>query len=203
VLLRIYENDLEKLYRIKLRKGKSPKLARYEVEQMRKLIKTHGKNTRGKMFKYGKDAFMDFDEDGIMNAFDCRPLNFDFQDDKYFFDHEDISAAEKGSYTKVTKYMAVDEFMELSKETSPFGLDEYSSVEEYWKNVIDEPKTDKYAEAFKKIKKKEQRFPTPFLIKRGDRFVEHSGRHRAVAFSKAFGKKKKFPVYIVTDKGYQ
>jgi len=200
VLLRIYENDLEKLYRIKIQKGKSANIARYEVEQMRKLIKTHGKNTRGRMFKYGKDAYLDFDEDGIPNFADCRPLNFNFQDDKYFFDHNDISAAQKGTYTKVTKYMTVDEFMALAKETSPYGLDDNSSVEDYWKNVIDEPKTDKYAIAFKKIKKKDQRFPTPFLIKRGDRFVEHSGRHRAVAFSKAFGKKKKIPVYIVEEK---
>ena len=197
---RIYEKDLEKLYKIKIRKGKSASTARYEVEKMRQLIKRHGKNTVGNSFKWGKDAYLDFDEDGVLNFADCRPLNPLFQDDKYFFDHDDISAAEKGRYTKVTKYMTVDEFMELSKETSPFGLDELSTTEEYWKNVIDEPKTDKYAEAFKKIKKKDQRFPTPFLIKRGDKFVEHSGRHRTVAFSKAFGKKKKFPVYIVTEK---
>ena len=200
MLLRLYKNDMEKLYRIKISKGKNPKTARYEVNQMKKLIDKYGKNTRGRMFKYGKDAYMDYDEDGIMNAFDCRPLHPMFQDDKYFFDHKDISHLEEDKYTITTKYMTVDEFMELSKQTSPFGLDELSTTEEYWKNVIDEPKTDKYAEAFKKIKKKDQRFPTPFLIQRGDRFVEHSGRHRAVAFSKAFGKKKKFPVYIVKEK---
>lgn len=200
---RIYEKDLGKLYKIKIQNGKGPRTARYECEQLRKMIKKYGKNTRGLDFKFGNDAYMDFDEDGIPNFVDCRPLNPLFQDDKYFYDHDDISKLDKGSYEKVTKYMTVDEFMALSKQTSPFGLDDSSTLEEYWNNVIDEPKTEKYAEAFKKIKKKDQRFPTPFLIKRGDRYVEHSGRHRAVAFSKAFGKKKKFPVYIVKDKGYQ
>ena len=203
MMLRIYDHDLNKLYNIKIRRGKSPKLARYEVEKMRELIKRHGKNTRGRMFKYGEDAYLDYDEDGIMNAFDCRPLNFDFQDDKYFFDHNDIPYLDKDQYSVTTKYMTPDEFMALAKKTSPLGMDDELTDEEYSGKVIDKSKIQGYAQVFKKIKKKEQRFPTPFLVfkKGSDRPYRHEGRHRTQAFKLAFGKKKKVPVYIVEEKG--
>lgn len=200
---RIYEKDLEKLYKIKVKKGKSPKLARYECEQMRKLIKQHGKNTRGRGFKWGNDAYMDYDEDGIMNAFDCRPLNSIFQDDKYFFDHNNIPYLGEDEYTKTIRYMTPDEFIALAKKTSPLGMDDELTDAQYEEKVIDKQKVGKYSDLFKKIKKKNQRFPTPFLVYKSssDRPYRHEGRHRAVAFEKAFGSKKKIPVYIVRERG--
>ena len=90
---RICEKDLEKLYQLKLRKGKSPRDARYEVEQMRKLIRRYGRTTRGNKFKFGNDAYLDYDEDGIMNAFDCQPLNPLMQETPQFYDHRDFSTS--------------------------------------------------------------------------------------------------------------
>jgi len=199
---RIYEKDLEKLYKIKIRKGKSASAARYEVEKMRQLIKRHGKNTVGNSFKWGKDAYMDYDEDGIMNAFDCRPLHPLFQDDKYFFDHNEVPYLDKDEYTVTTKYMTHDEFMALAKKTSPLGMDDELTDEEYESKVIDKQKVANYAKVFKNIKSKKQRFPTPFLIfKEGsDRPYRHEGRHRTAALELAFGKKKKAPVYIIKEK---
>jgi len=202
MLLRLYKNDMEKLYRIKLSKGKNPKTARYEVNQMKALIDKHGKRTKGRMFKYGPDAYMDYDEDGIMNAFDCRPLHPMFQDDKYFYDHNNVPYLNKDEYTKTTKYMTHDEFMALAKLTSPLGMDDNISDEEYEEKVIDRKKVAEYANVFKKIKSKKQRFPTPFLVFKEDskRPYRHEGRHRTAALELAFGKKKKAPVYIVKEK---
>ena len=111
---RLKESDMEKLYRIKLKHGKSPKQARYEVEQLRKYIRRYGITTPGKNFKFGKDAYLDYDGDGIMNAFDCQPLNPWKMDTAHFYDHRDFSTSfNMGStdkYQVIIKYMTADEY---------------------------------------------------------------------------------------------
>jgi len=201
---RLHTKDLYKLYNMKIRKGKSPQVARYEVEQMRKLIAKHGKTTSGQAFKYGKDAYMDYDEDGIMNAFDCQPLNFFRQGVEHFYKHKDFTSsfefgASEDKYVVTTKYMTPDEFLTLArKATIAPGLDEGKSNDDYAREIVGQDRIDKYADAFKKGDK----FPTPFLVFRGKRSSpsSHEGRARAMAFKKAFGAKKKLPVYVLTEK---
>jgi hypothetical protein len=200
---RLKEKDLEKLYRIKLRKGKSSKIARYEVEQLRKLIKRYGPTTRGNEFKFGKDAFLDFDEDGIYNAFDCQPLNPMKQETAQFFDHRDFSTGfnmgtDTSKYQVITKYMTADEYLELSRQaTIGTSLDEGKTTEQYAATVLRPEKVKEYAAAMKRGEK----FPTPFLIYRGKSTKPNSqeGRHRAQSFKLAYGAKKKMPVYIIRD----
>jgi len=201
---RLKEKDLQKLYNIKLRHGKDPKTARYEVEMIRKMIHRYGATTSGTAFKYGPDAYLDFDEDGIMNAFDCQPLNFWKQDTAQFYDHKDFSTSfnmgmPTDKYQVITKYMTADEYLDLARQASAGSfLDAGKTNEEFSKTVLDQDKIKKYAAAMKKGDK----FPTPFLIYRGPNATKpssHEGRHRAEAFAMAFGKKKKLPVYIVRD----
>jgi len=200
---RLKESDLEKLYRIKIAKGKSPKLARYEIEKLRQYIKIHGITTSGRSFKYGKDAYLDFDEDGIMNAFDCQPLNPWRQGNEHFYDHKDFSAsfnmgANTDKYQVITKYMTPDEYLTLARQaTIAPGLDAGKTNDEYAAQIVGQDRIDKYAMAFKKGDK----FPTPFLIFRGKANTpsSHEGRARAMAHKKAFGPKKKLPVYMVRD----
>lgn len=200
---RLKEKDLQKLYNIKLRHGKSPKLARYEVEMLRKMIKKYGQTTPGKSFKFGPDAYLDFDEDGIMNAFDCQPLNFWKQDTAQFYDHRDFSTSfnmgmDTNKYKVITKYMTADEYIDLARQASIGSfLDEGKTNEEFAQTVLRQDKIKEYAAAMKKGDK----FPTPFILYRGksDKPASHEGRHRISAAALAFGKKKKFPVYIVRD----
>jgi hypothetical protein len=201
---RFKERDLQKLYNIKLRHGKSPKLAHYEVEMLRRMIKKYGKTTNGKSFKYGPDAYLDFDEDGIMNAFDCQPLNIWRQDTAQFYDHKDFSSSfnmgmDTSKYEVVTKYMTADEYLDLARQASIGAfLDKGKTNEEFSESVLHQDKIKKYAAAMKKGDK----FPIPFILYRGksDSPASHEGRHRTQAFAMAFGKKKKLPVYIVRDK---
>ena len=200
---RLHEKDLEKLYRIKLKHGKTPKTARYEIDQLRKLIKRHGISYPGTSFKYSRDAFMDFDEDRIMNAFDCQPLNPWKQGNEHFYDHKDFSSSfNMGSgaskYEVITKYMTPDEYLDLARQaTIAPGLDEGKTNDEYAAEIVGQDRIDKYAKAFTKGDK----FPTPFLIFRGKstKPSSHEGRARAMAHKKAFGPKKKLPVYIIHD----
>ena len=200
---RLKEKDLEKLYRIKLRHGKSPKLARYEIEMLRKLIRKYGPTTRGNEFKFGKDAYLDFDQDGIMNAFDCQPLNPWKQETAQFYDHRDFSTSfnmgvDTSKYEVVTKYMTADEYLDLARQASiGESLDKGKTNEEFSKTVLRQDKIKEYAAAMKKGDK----FPTPFIIYRGksNKPAGHEGRHRISAAALAFGKKKKFPVYLVRD----
>jgi len=200
---RLREKDLEKLYNIKIRKGKSPKTARYEIEMLRRLIKKYSITTPGKNFKFGKNAYMDFDEDGIMNAFDCQPLNPWRQGDEHWYDHKDFSSsfnmtASADKYEVITRYMTPDEYLTLARQAtiSP-ELDSDKSNDQYAAEIVGQDRIDKYAKDFKKGDK----FPTPFLIYRGkgDKPSSHEGRARAYAFKKAFPGKK-LPVYIVRDK---
>jgi len=199
----IKEKDLSKLYQIKIRKGKDPHTARYEVEMMRKLIKKYGKTTSGKQFKFNKDAFLDYDEDGIMNAFDCQPLNRLRQGKEHFYKHKDFSSSftfitNPEKYEITTQYMTPDEFMELAKKASIGSfLDEGKSNEEFVKEVLRPEKISEYSEAFKKGNK----FPQPFLGFRKDSVTpyRHEGRHRAAAFKLAYPKKK-IPVYVLKEK---
>lgn len=200
---RLKEKDLEKLYRIKISKGKSPKTARYEIEMLRRLLKTHGVTDRTNKFRFGKDAYLDFDEDGIMNAFDCQPLNPWKQETAQFYDHRDFSTSfnmgmPTDKYQVVTKYMTADEFMTLARQaTIAPGLDEGKTNEQFAQEVLRQDKINEYAAAFKKGDK----FPTAMLVYRGKSKTPagHEGRHRLYAAAKVFGKKKKFPVYIVRD----
>jgi hypothetical protein len=203
---RLYEKDLEKLYRIKIAKGKNPRTARYEVEQMRKLIKRYGVTTSGKAFKFGKDAYMDYDSDGIINAFDCQPLNPFMQGPEHFkprtnftTSFEIIMGNPEDKYTITTKYMTADEFLTLArKATIGESLDAGKSNEEFAQTALRQDKVQEYMVALKKGDK----FPTPFLIYRGpdDKPDAHEGRHTIYAAAKAFGKKKKFPVHILKAK---
>lgn len=203
MVYRLHEKDLSKLYNLKIHNGKSHSEARYEVEQMRRLIKRYGKTTRGREFKYSKDIFLDYDEDGIINAFDCQPLNFWRQGDEHFYDHKDFSSSftfvtNPEKYRVTTKYMTADEFLALAKRaTINFGADNEKSNEEYSNEVLRQEKIKEYAAALKKGDK----FPTPFLgFRQGSKNpYRHEGRHRAAAIKLAYGKKKKFPVYIVED----
>jgi hypothetical protein len=198
---RLHEKDLVKLYQIKIRKGKSPKNARYEVEMLRRLIKKHGITTPGNSFKFGKDAYLDFDNDGIMNAFDCQPLNPWKQGDEHWYDHKDFSTGfnmgmPTDKYEVITKYMTADEYLTLARQaTINPGLDADKTNEEYASQIVGQDRIDKYAAAMKKGDK----FPTPFLIYQGNSSVPqaHEGRARSYAFKKAFGAKKKLPVYII------
>lgn len=201
---RLKEKDLEKLYQIKLRHGKTPKQARYEIEQLRKLLRTHGISARTKEFKFGKDAYLDFDEDGILNAFDCQPLNPWRQETAQFYDHKDFSTSfnmgmPTDKYQVVTKYMTADEYLALARQASAGAdLDAGKTNEQFEQEVLRPDTITKYAAAMKRGEK----FPTPFVIYRGPTATKpssHEGRHRAAAFKKAFGKKKKMPVYIVRD----
>jgi hypothetical protein len=199
---RLKEKDLQKLYNIKLRHGKSPKTARYEIEMLRKMIHKYGATTNGNAFKYGPDAYLDFDEDGIMNAFDCQPLNPWKQETAQFFDHKDFSTSfnmgDTSKYEVVTKYMTADEYIDLARQASIGSfMDEGKTNEEFSQTVLRQDKIKEYAEAMKKGDK----FPTPFILYRGksNKPASHEGRHRAEAFAKAFGRNKKLPVYIVRD----
>jgi len=200
---RLKESDMEKLYRIKIKKGKSPKLARYEVEKLRQYIRSYGITSPGGRFKTGRDAFLDFDEDGVYNAFDCQPLNPFKQDTKQFYDHKDFSTSfnmgmPTDKYQVVTKYMTADEFITLARQATIVpGLDEGKTNEEFSQGVLRQDKIKEYTAAFKRG----DRFPTPFLIYRGASKMptSHEGRHRLEAAAKAFGKNKKFPVYIIRD----
>jgi hypothetical protein len=204
-IFRFHEHHLEQLYLIKLRHGKSPQLARYEVEMLRRYLKKYGKTSPGNAFKYGKDAYLDYDEDGVMNAFDCQPLNHWKMDTAHFYDHRDFSTSfnmgtDTSKYEVVTKYMTADEYLDLARQASTGSfLDEGKTNEEFEKEVLRQDAIEKYAKAFKKGDK----FPTPFLVYRGPNATKpssHEGRHRAAAFKRAFGAKKKLPVYIVRDK---
>ena len=204
MVYRLHEKDLAKLYQIKLRKGKSPRDAHYECEKMRQLIKTYGRTTPGTQFKANKDAFLDYDEDGIQNAFDCQPLNPFKQDTKQFYDHKDFTSSftfvtNPDKYHVTTKYMTADEFISLAKKaTINSSMDEGKSNAEYSKEVLRQDKIKEYAAALKKG----DRFPTPFLgFRKGNKTTpyRHEGRHRAEAFALAYGRKKKFPVYLVED----
>lgn len=199
---RLKEKDLEKLYHIKLKHGKSPQMARYEIEMLRKYLRQYGKTTPGKPFKYGSDAYLDYDEDGIMNAFDCQPLNFWKQETAQFYDHRDFSTSfsmgDTSKYKVITKYMTANEYLDLARQASIGSfLDEGKTNEEFSQTVLRQDKIKEYAVAMKKGDK----FPTPFLVYRGNatKPSAHEGRHRAEAFALAYGKKKKFPVYIVRD----
>jgi hypothetical protein len=200
---RLKEKDLQKLYQIKLRHGKSPKVARYEIEMLRKLIRRYGPTTRGNEFKFGKDAYLDFDQDGIMNAFDCQPLNPMKQETAQFFDHRDFSTGfnmgtDTSKYQVITKYMTADEYLTLARQaTINPGLDAEKTNDEYAAQIVGQDRIDKYAAAMKKGDK----FPTPFLVYRGNSSVPqaHEGRARSMAFKKAFGAKKKMPVYIIRN----
>ena len=201
---RLHEKDLERLFQIKLRHGKSSSTARYEIEMLRRLIKKHGITAPTKSFNFGKNAYLDFDEDGIMNAFDCQPLNPWRQGDEHFYDHKDFSSSfnvgtPANKYEVITKYLTPDEYLTLARQaTIAPGLDEDKTNEQYSSEVVGRDRIDKYAKAFKKGDK----FPTPFLIYRGEskKPSSHEGRARAMAFKKAFGGKKKLPVYIIKDK---
>lgn len=202
MVYRLSEKDLEKLYRLKIKNGKAPTRARYEVEMMRKLIKSHGLHARTNKFNFKGDAYLDYDEDGIMNAFDCQPLNFFAQETAQFYDHRDFSTSfnmgmPTDKYQVTTKYMTADEFLTLARKASITNMDEGKSNEQFSKEVLRQDKINQYAAAFKKGDK----FPTPFLIYRGKSNIpaSHEGRHRLEAAAKAFGKKKKFPVYIIRD----
>ena len=200
---RLKERDLQKLYQIKLRHGKSPKVARYEIEMLRKLIRKYSITTQGNQFKFGKDAFLDFDNDGVMNAFDCQPLNPWRQGDEHFYDHKDFSSSfDMGmgadKYEVITKYMTADEYLTLARQaTIAPGLDADKTNDEYAAQIVGQDRIDKYAAAMKKGDK----FPTPFLVYRGNSSVPqaHEGRARSMAFKKAFGAKKKMPVYIIRN----
>ena len=194
---------MTRLYQIKIRKGKSPTKARYEVNKLKQYIKSYGITSPGNRFKTGKDAYLDFDEDGVMNAFDCQPLNPWRQGTEHFYDHKDFSSsfnmgANTDKYKVITKYMTADEYMTLARQaTIAPGLDAGKNNEQYANEVLRSEKVNQYAKAFEKGDK----FPIPFLIYRGKSKtpVSHEGRHRMYSAAKAFGKKKKFPVYIVRD----
>jgi len=200
---RLKERDLQKLYSIKLRHGKSPKTARYEVEMLRKMIHKYGITTNGNAFKFGKDAFLDFDGDGIQNAFDCQPLNYWRQETAQFYDHKDFSTGfnmgmPTDKYQVITKYMTADEYLTLARQaTINPGLDADKTNDEYASQIVGQDRIDKYALAMQKG----DRFPTPFLVYRGNSNVPnaHEGRARSMAFKKAFGAKKKMPVYIIRN----
>jgi len=201
-IFRFKESHLEKLYLIKISHGKSPQLARYEVEMLRRYIKKYGKKSAGTSFKYGKDAYLDFDEDGILNAFDCQPLNAWKQDTKQFFDHRNFSTSfnmgDTSKYKVITKYMTANEFLTLARQASiGSGMDKEKTNDEFRRDVLDQGKIKKYTAEFRKGTK----FPTPFLIYRGKSKVplSHEGRLRTSAFMNVFGPKKKLPVYIVRD----
>jgi len=201
---RLKLSDMEKLYRIKIKNGKSPKTARYEVEQLKKYIRMYGITTPGHAFKYGKDAYLDYDGDGIMNAFDCQPLNPWKMDTAHFYDHRDFSTGfnmgmPTDKYEVITKYMTADEYLTLARQaTIAPGLDEDKTNDEYASQIVGQDRIDKYAAAMKRGDK----FPTPFLVFKGTSTVPqaHEGRARSAAFKKAFGAKKKLPVYIIRDK---
>jgi len=201
---RLHEKDLEKLYHIKLKHGKSAKTARYEVEMLRKFIKKYGITTSGTQFKYKSQyAYMDFDGDGIQNQFDCQPLNPWKMDTAQFYDHRDFSTGfnmgmPTDKYEVITKYMTADEYLDLARQaTIGTSLDEGKSTEQYASTVLRPEKVKEYAAAMKRGEK----FPTPFLIYRGKSNKPNSqeGRHRAQSFKLAFGSKKKMPVYIIRD----
>jgi len=203
---RLYAKDMEKLYRLKLRKGKDPKTARYEVNKMKELIRKYGKTTKGNKFKFGKDAYMDYDSDGIMNAFDCQPLNPFMQGPEHFKPHNEFSTSfeivsgnPRDKYIITTKYMTADEFLTLARQAGiGEALDAGKTNDEFIRDALRPEKVDEYAKAFKKGNK----FPYPFLVYRGpdNKPDSHEGRTRAAAFKKAYGTKKKFPVYILRPK---
>jgi hypothetical protein len=206
MVFRLRERDLEKLYKIKRLKGKSSKTARYEVNKLKQYIKSYGFKTAGNKFKYGVDAYMDFDEDGIMNAFDCQPLNPWRQGNEHFYDHKDFSSSFNigggaDKYQVITKYMTPDEYLTLARQaTIAPGLDADKTNDQYAAEIVGQDRIDKYAKDFKKG----DRFPTPFLIYRGPNAKSpssHEGRARAMAHKKAFGPKKKLPVYMIRDMG--
>jgi hypothetical protein len=167
---------------------------------MKELIRMYGRTTSGQVFKRGVDAYLDYDEDGIINAFDCQPLNFFKQDTKQFYDHKDFSSLlnfnTHPKYSVTTKYMTGDEFLALAKKTSYSMMDKDKSTEQYSSEVLDKDKVKEYADALRKGDK----FPTPFLgYQSGESSpYRHEGRHRAAAFKAVFGKKK-LPVYLVRN----
>lgn len=177
---RLKSRDLEKLYHIKLRHGKSPQMARYEVEMLRRYITKYGSTTPGNSFKYGKDAYLDFDEDGVQNAFDCQPLNPWKMDTAHFYDHRDFSTSfnmgiPTDKYQVITKYMTADEYLTLARQASTGSfLDEGKTNEQFSQEVLDQSKIKKYAEALKKGDK----FPTPFLVYRGPKATKPAGQDR-------------------------
>ena len=116
---RLKESDMARLYKIKIQKGKSPTKARYEINKLKQYIKSYGITSPGNRFKTGKDAYLDFDEDGIMNAFDCQPLNPWRQGNEHFYDHKDFSTSfnmgDTSKYKVITKYMTADEYLTLAR----------------------------------------------------------------------------------------
>ena len=93
---------------------------------------------------------------------------------------------QKGKNAKIT-YMTADEYIKKCADNI-FG----GSIEDVI-NGMDDPKdVDKYAESMKNG----DVFPVPYL-----NYANHrqEGRHRALAFKKAFGSRAKMPVIEVTD----